>query len=36
MNKKTATSGKLIKVVYASYVSVDLAYILALRKAVSF
>jgi hypothetical protein len=33
--KNTATSGKLIKAVYASYVYVYLVYILALRKAVS-
>ena len=34
--KNTATSGKLIKVVYASYFCVYLAYILALRKGVLF
>jgi len=33
--KNIATSGKLIKAVYASYVYVYLVYILALRKAVS-
>ena len=34
--KNTATSGKLIKALYASYVYVYLNYILALRKIVSF
>jgi hypothetical protein len=35
MNKKTQTSGKLIKAVYASYVYDYLAYILSPRKSVS-